>query len=230
MKRFSVLVLISLIITYCQAQSKESSLTVIGFEQAINISGVQLLDVRTAAEYNSGHLRKSLQADWYNQQQFKDRTQHLDKSKPLYVYCQTGIRSAATVKLLKKNGFINVQDMKGGLIAWKKTDKPVEGAIKVIQLTLRDYNEQISSSNTVLVDFGASWCPPCRKMEPIITQLKNGSANRYSVVNIDAATQTDLLKQLNIEALPVFIVYKNGKEVWRKQGIVTLEELKSKLL
>lgn len=39
-----------------------------------------------------------------------------------------------------------------------------------------------------------------------------------------------MLKQMKVEALPVFIVYKNGKEVWRKQGVATFDELKKKLL
>lgn len=230
MKKLNVSIIITFLVTCCQAQTRQTALPVTEFEKAINAPNIQVLDVRTTAEYNSGHLKKSLQADWYNQQQFKDRTQHLDKSKPLYVYCQTGIRSTAAVKLLKQNGFTNVQDMKGGLTAWKQADKPVEGAVKVKQITTLQYNTLVTSSKPVLVDFGAEWCPPCKKMEPVISQLKNEAADKYKVVNIDAATQTDILKQMNIEALPVFIVYKNGKEIWRKQGISTLEELKSKLL
>jgi len=131
MKYIITLSLLSLLILSCQAQIKQTSLPINEFEKAIIASSVQVLDVRTAAEYNSGHLKKSLQADWYNLQQFKDRTQHLDKSKLLYVYCQTGTRSAEAVKLLKQNGFTNVQDMKGGLTAWKQADKPVEDAVKV---------------------------------------------------------------------------------------------------
>jgi|CXWL01.1.fsa_nt_gi rhodanese-related sulfurtransferase len=214
----------------CQAQNKSSSLPVSEFERAVNSGDVQILDVRTAAEYNSGHLKKSLQADWYNQQQFKERTNSMDKSKPVYVYCLTGIRSAAAVKQLKQNGFSNVQDLKDGLTAWKLANKHVEGAAKVKQITLAEYNAQVNSTKPVLVDFGAEWCPPCKKMEPVIAQLKNEAADKYKVVNVDGATQIDIQKQLKIEAFPVFIVYKNGKEVWRKQGITTLEELKSKLL
>ncbi|MBS1666392.1 MAG: thioredoxin fold domain-containing protein [Bacteroidetes bacterium] len=200
------------------------------FEQALTAPNVQVLDVRTAAEYNSGHLKNALQADWYNQQQFKDRTQHLDKAKPLFVYCLTGVRSAAAVTYFKQKGFTNVRDLKGGLTAWKLAEKPVEGAAKVKQITMQEYNAQVTSAGHVLVDFGAVWCPPCKKMEPVINQLKNEASDKYKVVNIDAATQFEILKQMNIEALPVFIVYKNGKEVWRKQGVTTIEELKSKLL
>lgn len=230
MKSATVIFSLCVTIISCQAQNKENSLQVNDFEKAIIDNNVQVLDVRTAAEYNSGHLKKSLQADWYNQQQFKERTSNMDKSKPVYVYCLTGIRSAAAVKQLKQNGFSNVLDLKDGLTAWKLANKPVVGAAKVKQITLAEYNAQVNSTMPVLVDFGAEWCPPCKKMEPVITQLKNGAADKYKVVNVDGATQIDIQKQLKIEAFPVFIVYKNGKEVWRKQGIVSLEELKSKLL
>lgn len=221
---------ICLLVISCQAQNRSLSLPVIEFEKAINSDKVQVLDVRTAVEYSSGHLKKSLQADWYNQKQFKERVNALDKSKPVYVYCLTGVRSAAAVKQLRQNGFSHVQDLQGGLTAWKLANKPVEGVTRVRQITLAEYNEQVNSNKPVLVDIGAEWCPPCKKMEPVITQLKNEAGEKYKVVNIDGATQIDIQKQLNIEAFPVFIVYKNGREVWRKQGIVSLEELKTKLL
>lgn len=230
MRYFITIISFSLLLLSCQAQPTKSTLSPDEFEQALTAPNVQVLDVRTAAEYNSGHLKNALQADWYNQQQFKDRTQHLDKAKPLFVYCLTGVRSAAAVTYFKQKGFTNVRDLKGGLTAWKLAEKPVEGAAKVKQITMQEYNAQVTSAGHVLVDFGAVWCPPCKKMEPVINQLKNEASDKYKVVNIDAATQFEILKQMNIEALPVFIVYKNGKEVWRKQGVTTIEELKSKLL
>lgn len=229
MKQILTFSLLSLIIVIGYAQTKTSSIPSNEFETAVNVPGVQVLDVRTLAEYNSGHLKKSLQADWYNQQQFKDRTSHLDKAKPVYVYCLTGVRSAEAVKMLRQTGFTNVHDLQGGINAWKQAGKPVEGAVKVKQVTLKEYMAMVQSSKPVLVDFGAEWCPPCKKMQPVIEQLKKEAGDKYKVVNIDAATQTEILKQMNIEALPVFIVYKNGKEVWRKQGVATQEELASKL-
>jgi rhodanese-related sulfurtransferase len=230
MKKVIAAFSVCLLIISCQAQNKQSALPANDFEKAINNPDVQVLDVCTAAEYNSGHLKKSLQADWYSQQQFKERTNNMDKSKPVYVYCLTGVRSAAAVKQLKQNGFTNVQDLKGGLTAWKLANKSVEGEAKVKQITLAEYNAQVKTNKSVLVDFGAEWCPPCKKMELVIAQLKNEAADKYKVINIDGATQIDIQKQLKIEAFPVFIVYKNGKEVWRKQGIATLDELKAKLL
>jgi thioredoxin len=76
----------------------------------------------------------------------------------------------------------------------------------------------------VLVDFGATWCPPCKKMEPVIQQLKVKMNKKVQISYVDGGQQTALMDQQKVEALPTFILYKSGKEVWRKQGIVTEEE------
>lgn len=65
------------------------------FEKAIQQDGIQILDVRTASEYNGGHLKNALQANWNDPAEFQNRTQHLDKNKPLYIYCLSGGRSSA---------------------------------------------------------------------------------------------------------------------------------------
>ena len=85
MKNMIAILFISILLPSCQAQNKQATLPANDFEKAISNTNVQILDVRTTGEYNSGHLKKSLQADWYNQQQFKERTGNMDKSKPVYV-------------------------------------------------------------------------------------------------------------------------------------------------
>ena len=86
--------------------------------------------------------------------------------------------------------------------------------------------KSIPTDKTVLVDFGAEWCPPCKKMAPIVDELeKEGN----SVIKIDGGTQKDLCKDMQISAFPTFIVYKNGAEIWRKTGVVSKEELQQAL-
>jgi thioredoxin-like negative regulator of GroEL len=65
-------------------------------------------------------------------------------------------------------------------------------------------------------------------MKPILAQLLKENTT-IKLVKVDGGKDLDVMKQMNVEALPVFIVYKNGKQVWRKQGIASLEELKAKL-
>jgi thioredoxin-like negative regulator of GroEL len=76
----------------------------------------------------------------------------------------------------------------------------------------------------VLVDFGATWCLPCKKMEPVIQQLKVTMDKKVQISYVDGGQQTALMDRQKVEALPTYILYKSGKEVWRKQGIVTEEE------
>jgi thioredoxin-related protein len=59
-------------------------------------------------------------------------------------------------------------------------------------------------------------------MEPVIADVKKKGG--VTVQYVDGGANADLMNQYKIEAMPTFILYKNGKEVWRKQGIVTLDE------
>lgn len=210
--------------------AQEGSLLAKDFETRINTQHPQLLDVRTAAEYQSGHLKNSLQADWLNKEQFADRIKYLDKTKPLLVYCASGMRSGAAAKWLLDNGFSDVQNLKGGLISWKLEGRSMEAVDNTTQLAIDTYKELTKSGDVVLVDFGAEWCPPCKKMEPVLQQLQKELTGQFKLVKVDGGIDIDVMKSQKVDALPVFIIYKKGKEIWRKQGVVELSELKSKLI
>lgn len=199
------------------------------FEKGIKAAKVQILDVRTSGEFNTGHIKNALQADWNNNKQFTDRVQYIDKDKPVYVYCLVGGRSAAAADWMRNNGFKNVIELSGGINAWKKAAKPLEGSSNQPQMTLDEYKKSIPATGTVLVDVGATWCPPCVKMEPILQDILADKKKEFIFIKIDAGIHTDLLKELDIESIPVFIIYKNGVEVWRKQGLVSKDELKEQL-
>jgi thioredoxin-like negative regulator of GroEL len=81
----------------------------------------------------------------------------------------------------------------------------------------------------VLVDFGAAWCPPCKKMEPILNQLQQDLKGKFLLAKVDGGIQTNIMKQLKVEAIPTFIIYGNGKELWRYQGVTDINELKKQL-
>lgn len=193
------------------------------FEKGLT-KDIQLLDVRTAREYRNGHLKGSLQANWNDTKEFTERVTALDKNKPVYVYCMSGPRSQAAGEWLRSNGFKNVIELKGGFSNWKMTGKPFEGMPDVKQMTMEEYNQQIAGKEYVLVDFGAEWCPPCKKMEPIINEFTAANQNIF-LFKIDGGIHTDLMKQLNAEGLPTFILLKNGLEVWRNSGVLSKEEL-----
>ena len=197
------------------------------FEKLIAASNVQVLDVRTAEEYKSGHIENALQANWLNKSEFFDRTAHLDKSKQVYIYCLSGGRSAAAADALREKGY-RVTNLEGGITAWKKSNTPLKGVDpNAKQTSIASYQGQVQSTTWVLVDFGAAWCPPCIRMEPVIQAFMKENANKLTLIKMDGGIETELMKSLNIEALPTFILYQNGKEVKRKQGLVSKEEFNS---
>lgn len=216
-------ILASIVCYSCQSQSQPAAIPVDEFEKSIAQPNIQLLDVRTAGEYQSGHLANALQADWNNQSQFQERTKGLDKSKPVYTYCLSGARSKAATEWLRANGY-TAYTMTGGINAWKIAGKPVEGAKQVAQINMAEYLAKIPANKTVLVDFGAVWCPPCKKMAPLLDSLEKTDGSKFVLVKIDGGDQTAICKQLNIDGFPTFIIYKNGKETWRKTGLTEAKE------
>lgn len=195
------------------------------FLDSIQDTKNQLLDVRTPEEYNQGHIAGAFQADWNNFEQFKERTASLDKHKPLYVYCLAGSRSAAAQKWLIKEGFETVINLRGGMNAWNLEDLPVEGKKEVKIISLSEFIASIPKDKTVLVDIGAEWCPPCKKMAPTIKEI----AEDYTVIYVDGGSQTQLAKELGAASFPTFIVFKNGSEAKRITGFCSKEDLKKLL-
>jgi rhodanese-related sulfurtransferase len=225
MKIIAFLLFILTTVASCAQSVTDTKLTPSVFEKEIQQSNIQLLDVRTATEYKNGHIQNALQADWTKPEEFTHRIQYVTKEKPVYIYCLAGGRSKAAADWMRANGFTKVIELEGGINAWKAANKTIEGQSTETQLTLEQYLISIPQNKTVLVDFGAKWCPPCIKMAPIIADLEKN----YAVMKIDAGLHTNLSQALMVEALPVFIIYKNGKEVWRKQGVATFDELKQQL-
>lgn len=198
------------------------------FEKGILQADVQILDVRTASEFANGHLKNAMQANYNNENEFLERTKHLDKSKPVYIYCLSGMRSQGAMSSLQEMGFAKLYHLVGGINSWKRSNKPVEGMVDEPQISVADYQNLTLKDSIVLVDFGANWCPPCKKMEPIINQF-TAENPKVKLVKIDGGTQQTVMQAMNVTALPVFIIYKNGKQVWRKDGVATMDEFKKNL-
>ena len=225
MKHFLYLFFSILTLSSCSQSAKENTVDVATFEKGIAETGIQILDVRTAEEFKTGHIKNALQANYNNIKEFKERVQYLNKNQPIYIYCLSGVRSEYAMSELKEMGFTKLYHLKGGINAWKRSNKPLEGITKTTQLTQVEFQQKITADNLVLVDFGADWCPPCIKMKPILTEVLQ-AVPQAKLLNVDGGVDLQLMEQFKVEALPVFIIFKNGQQVWRKQGVVSAEELK----
>ncbi|MCR5265334.1 MAG: thioredoxin [Cyanobacteria bacterium RUI128] len=72
----------------------------------------------------------------------------------------------------------------------------------------------------VLVDFGAKWCGPCRKLSPVLDEIEITLANKVKVVKVDADENRGLMQQYSVSGLPSLLVFKNGEPVERMAGLV----------
>lgn len=90
----------------------------------IKIDEVQLIDVRTPAEFADGHLKNAKNIDFYSPN-FDLRIDALDKSIPVILYCKSGRRSAKCASKLNSKGFTLIYDLKGGINLWKFEEKQI---------------------------------------------------------------------------------------------------------
>jgi rhodanese-related sulfurtransferase len=110
----------------CQGQGVAQHLSPETFQSKIEAKSEKIiLDVRTPAEYNRGHLKDAVSVDYYAKD-FKSKISLLDKSKPVFVYCAAGPRSQSASKILADIGFKEIYNLNGGINAWIKSNKPVE--------------------------------------------------------------------------------------------------------
>lgn len=190
------------------------------FQQTIDRSGPHvLLDVRTAEEFEEGHLSDAINYDIYDSG-FIAKLKALDKNKPVFVYCKGGSRSLEAARQLSKLGFPTVYDLRGGVLAWEQDGFPLAGAAQKGTDTFgrEDFNRLLSTHQRVLVDFYADWCMPCKKMEPEIIRLEKKYAGKVTVVRINVDKAAALSRELDIREIPVIATYRNGKELKRKTG------------
>jgi thioredoxin 1 len=78
--------------------------------------------------------------------------------------------------------------------------------------------EVMKSSLPVLVDYFAEWCPPCRRLGPIIEELAGEMAGTIKVCKLNVQDNSDLATQFGVMNIPTMILFKNGEEIWRAVG------------
>ena len=79
------------------------------------------------------------------------------------------------------------------------------------------FNRCIQSNSTVIVDFYAEWCGPCKAIAPFFEQLASQHPN-IKCVKVDVDKGADIAQQYGVRAMPTFILIKNGKEEERFSG------------
>ncbi len=117
--RFMLLIGILLVMNSGCSGIKEKDITEI---PQTALDGIVLVDVRTAKEFEEGHLENALNIDWMGDG-FMSEFEKIDKDKTIYLYCRSGRRSASATKFLDSLGYLNVYNLKGGYLAYKAANE-----------------------------------------------------------------------------------------------------------
>lgn len=91
---------------------------------------------------------------------------------------------------------------------------------------MEKFEDLIQSPIPVLVDFFAEWCGPCKAMKPVLEDVKKQVGDKARIVKINVDTHEELAAKYKIQAVPTFILFKNGEAVWRHPGLIQGSELK----
>ncbi len=91
------------------------------------------------------------------------------------------------------------------------------------------FTEIINGEKPVLVDFYAEWCGPCKIMKPILKELKTKLGESTTILQVDVDKSPQTASYYQIQGVPTLILFKKGKPVWRKSGVVSAPELEKVL-
>ena len=97
-------------------------------------------------------------------------------------------------------------------------------------MTVEEFQKRISQPDKlVMVYFNADWCVPCIKLKPEIAELEKNTKAYCEVLQINIDDNRLIADHYEINSLPMFVLYKNGKKLWENIGALTQTQLKSKI-
>ena len=99
--------------------------------------------------------------------------------------------------------------------------------MSVVNLNEKNFEEEVlKSDKTILIDFWASWCGPCKMMSPVVDEIAEEMNGTVKVCKINIDEEQNLAVKYNVMSIPTFVVIKAGKEIGRTIGVQDKEDIK----
>ena len=103
--------------------------------------------------------------------------------------------------------------------------KEEESAMEIMKVTSANFEEEVlNSDKTVLIDFYADWCGPCKAYSPIVEAVASENED-IKVVKVNVDDAQDLAIKYQVMSIPTTVVIKNGQEVNRAVGMMSKSDL-----